>query len=247
MRKVKKIKLQFVNDFVIVNNQHWRYSHEGKIFLIYTEDILLENPLIIENLVKEGYTTMRVLINNKLIDLPINFKYIGNQDRRRNISFDRKISKSEVSESYRFVISVEIKGKEINNFYVREEDSSVRFLNYACENEYPAVVSDEKIKLFGKPVKQEPGSIFWEYPIWRTSKEFRQPFSSIDKIIGTKKFYTTDAIGDEDEVANTKFTGKEERIVLDLHNFDESIYHIFMAHNNCVDIEWESSSSIFAE
>ena len=43
----------------------------------------------------------------------------------------------------------------------------------------------------------------------------------------------------ENEYAKTKFTGEEERIVLDLHNFDENIYNIFKDHNNCVVIEWK--------
>jgi hypothetical protein len=169
MRKIIKTHINYSDDYILFQNKAWRYSKKARVYKPFSEDVLIENPKIIDGLKKDGFTTMQVLLNRNFIEVPIDFKYIGNQDRKIDIGFHKYISKSEVSESYQFVISVEIKGKEINNFYVREEDSSVRFLNYACENEYPAVVSDEKIKLFGKPVKQEPGSIFWEYPIWRTS------------------------------------------------------------------------------
>ncbi len=64
---------------------------------------------------------------------------------------------------------------------------------------------------------------------------YTQPSSAIDKIVCIKKYRDINKFGTAKE---DDYTGEEEEYVLDLHNFDEKLYKMFLEHQ-ILEITWE--------
>src|SRR5690606_34413402 len=81
-------------------------------------------------------------------------------------------------------------------------------------------------KIFGEP-KNIPELENEKYGSGKMYFYYIVPKSKIDKIIGIKRYRDTSTFG---QVDGEQFTGEEEEMVLDLHNFDENTYRIFKEH-----------------
>ncbi len=181
--------------------------------------------------------------------VPIEIKLIESQ-RFEEISFIKELKSKDISELYCIHLSIEIKGKEINRFYqygILDRPFTdlpyLGFVNTIDEVYRPGVYTEEKSKLFGTPVDPQKNvrSIFGERERVDMPKEYKVHLNDVDKFIATKVSYNTDAIGSENEEKHTLPTGKEERIVLDMRNFDEEVYKYFLDHK-ILQFEWEEEA-----
>lgn len=96
---------------------------------------------------------------------------------------------------------------------------------------YIEMPNDENLKsqmalFFGKP-QNIPELDNEKYGSGKNYFYYIVPKSKINKIIGIKKYRDTSTFGQPD---GEQFTGEQEKIILDLHNFDENIYKIFEEH-----------------
>ncbi len=124
-----------------------------------------------------------------------------------------------VESFYEFSILVEIEGIRIcgvDNF-----GDKICF-SFPDDDE---IVKNKMVKLFGEP-QVHPQNKDDKYGQFAKNYFFISR-TQMDKIIGIKKYRDTSTIGQPD---GEQFTGEEEEIVLDLHNFDENIYKIFEEH-----------------
>ena len=133
-----------------------------------------------------------------------------------------------VDSFYEFDLLVELEGIE-NKRFGKVGDFGIEFCIPASDFSHPNLLDDEQLKnkmveLFGEP-QVHPLNENDKYG--RFSKEYFIPKSKINKIIGIKKYRDTSTIGQPD---GEQFTGEQEEIILDLHNFDENIYKIFEEH-----------------
>lgn len=170
----------------------------------------------------------------KLLFIPISKELIEYYTTKEEFRNNREITLSNNNLSnnvdlfYEFDLLIEIESIE-NKRFGRIGDFGTEicipasdFLHFnLLDNEQ---LKNKMIKLFGEP-KVHPQNESDKYG--RFSKEFFIPKSKIKKIIGIKKYRDISTIGQPD---GEQFTGEEEEIVLDLHNFDENVYKIFEEH-----------------
>jgi len=147
------------------------------------------------------------------------FRRYGEIQKWEKNSFDyipiyREFEKEEVKEYYRFDLKLEVRGLICTNFIL---DTRIRMFYYLGESGIDASVYDS---VFGKR-KRYIGSPepLAEYYAFYTK--------DVDKVIGTKSYYTIDSIFEE----TFELGGKTEEFVLDMHSFDNDIYQLFKKHH----------------
>ncbi len=225
------------NFIVLYENDKWVYDLEtGSITDFYSLEKLLEDKDYLETVINKGFNNYEKGFDSnedfeyKSFYIPIsrNFLEFYKQNWEEEEYLDNEIclcninlTQETVQSFYEFSLGVEVEGLRI--FY-----SVSSFDNETIECYFPRdddEMEKKLISLFGEP-QVHPANEGDKYG--RLSKNyFFFPKSKIDKIIGIKKYRDIATIGQSD---GEFFTGEEEEFILDMHNFDESIYKIFEEH-----------------
>ncbi len=232
--------------FVLLEDSPIRYGIGNKrVGISVKKKEILKDLNLIKGLKNKGYHKM----GYDSLEVPIEFNLIENIEKEV-IWFIRDIKTKDVEELYWIHLSIEIKAKEIKRFYQYglldrpfTDLPYLGFVNTIDEVYRPGVYTEEKNKLFGAPVDPQKNvrSIFGERERVDMPKEYKVHLNDVDKFIAKKVYYNTDAIGSENERKITLPTGKEERIVLDMRNFDEKVYKYFLDHK-ILQFEWEEEA-----
>ncbi|BDC98854.1 hypothetical protein [Persicobacter psychrovividus] len=232
--------------FVLLEDSPIRYGIGNKrVGVGIKKNEILKDLKLVKGLKNKGYHKM----SYDSLEVPIEINLIENIEKEV-IWFIRDIKTKDVEELYCIHLSIEIKGKEINRFYRYclldrpfTDLPYLGFVNTIDEVYRPGVYTEEKGKLFGDPVDPQKNvrSIFGERERVDMPQEYKVHLNDVDKFIATKVYYNTDAIGSENEEKHTLPTGKEERIVLDMRNFDEKVYKYFLDHK-ILQFEWEEDT-----
>jgi hypothetical protein len=206
------------SNFVIFRGQLFRYNGKSRI---YSKEIILINDFIknaklFDKIKKSDFNQFNVLSNYVYSDNSREnlIKYFTERKNRLNdnvIRLYRQLTPKEIDCYYKFDVCLEIKG------------ILIRPGQYIQHGDYPndvAIVFEERNHWhLGR--KQIPA------PMEPQISAHLVPKKDIDKIIGIKRFKNIELLGTEKE---DSFTGEQEEFVLDLNEFDEKVYQIFLQH-----------------
>lgn len=238
MGKILKINAS-VYQFIIVNGKLYGYkSHSGRIVDSFSIEKLLSDSDYYNSTLERGFKyyekdfwnknderkTFYIPLSKEFIEYYIlywkeNF-YDEGYIPLYNISL-----KSNTIIVYDFFIQVEICGLR-TKFIQSLIDDSLIYIEKPYNNRE---IEKKMTTILGVP--QVPSDI--GYDKYGPHYYYIVPTDKIDKIIGIKRFKDTSTFGKCD---GEKLTGKEEELILDLHNFNENIYEIFKEHG-MVEIE----------
>lgn len=238
MGKILKINAS-VYQFIIVNGKLYGYkSHSGRIVDSFSIEKLLSDSDYYNSTLERGFKyyekdfwnknderkTFYIPLSKEFIEYYIlywkeNF-YDEGYIPLYNISL-----KSNTIVVYDFFIQVEICGLR-TKFIQSLIDDSLIYIEKPYNNRE---IEKKMTTILGVP--QVPSDI--GYDKYGPHYYYIVPTDKIDKIIGIKRFKDTSTFGKCD---GEKLTGKEEELILDLHNFNENIYEIFKEHG-MVEIE----------
>jgi len=234
-----KINLRRGESVKIDGKNHIYINDFRAIFRLKFEDYYTDST-ILESFIKQGYQFVYDRTEEK--DIELNEENLLKQDIEGYdyVVLVYQFDKNNVSEFFRYRVSIQIKGIHIIQFepLTRIHDvldrNTITFIGY---DGHPDGIfgkyGDKMDELFGPRYKCENWQLsdFCRYP-W----EYRQPITAIEKIFLTKEFYDPSYIGTKSVY---HLTGEKEILELDLRNPDMDIYRQMNAIEQCVEIEWE--------
>lgn len=225
--------------------------NSGRITQGVKTEQLLSNRLLLKEIIQNGFDSYEknfegreknlwdngmVTYNrqNKKFYIPISENFIefyqlnwtsDNWNKEYITLSNTHLSQDNIDSFYEFSILVEIEGIRIGDVDNFGDKICFSFPNDNQE------VKNKMIELFGEP-QVHPQNMDDKYGQFAKNYFFIDR-TRMDKIIGIKKYRDTSTIGQPD---GEQFTGKQEEIILDLHNFDENIYKVFKEHQ-MIDLE----------
>lgn len=203
------------DDFLIMDGLLYNYSfHNMKVFKRFNYSITKTRENLKDSISK--YNLDEIKLNGQFQKINLSNIDLYSLLNKTNCFYSNGLIKDKITSFYQIKTALEIKGKRVFDFYqIPGNYNEVRFDYH--ENGLP--MRDPYYREFFGPAVQCAHD---------RGVEFVQPIENIDKIIGLKKYRNPEWLGTERE---KEFNGKEEEIVLDMRNFDNSIYEIFKQHD----------------
>lgn len=231
----------YSNTIVVIDGILFTYSYQGYVSSLISLDEIYANPSSLSELRKQGYTKFKSYIKGETERLNTfeNLVDYVNKTGAQWIGFRRYLNPSDVTEFFRYEVTIQICGKHITTFYplmdyvTTVDENIVTFLTY--EGNSKAIFGkfgSEADALFGPQYPTKSAIFITDF---RTTYEYRRPITDIEKIFLTKRYRDPAVIGTADDHC---YNGKVEVLELDLHNPDMAVYAQMRAIDNCIEVEW---------
>jgi hypothetical protein len=215
--KVKEINFYLtMSDFVLINRDIERYNGGKKIHKQVKIDDLIQNKNSFDDILSLGFNKVEKLVDFTsftFIEENVSISYLEERKTKGDskVILHKNINVNEVSSFYKFEVWLEIKGVKI------------RPGQYIENVIYP----DDIIIVFDDRNHWHLGRMQIPAPMEPRISAHLVPKKDIDKVIGIKRFKNIEWLGTEME---DTFTGEKEEYILDLNQFEESVYQVFLQH-----------------
>lgn len=241
-------KITFIDrniDWLIFKGKLEYYTiNSGRITQGFKIKQLLENEQLLKKVIEDGFDSYekkylgykkRFFPNGNSVSYSIYKKFYIPISQNFIEFYQLNWTNDNWNKEYITLSNTHLNGKNVESFYefsILVEIGGIRicgvdnFGDKICFS-FPddEIIKNKMMELFGEP-QVHPQNKDDKYGQF-AKDYFFVPQSRIDKIIGIKKYRDTSTIGQPN---GEQFTGEQEEIILDLHNFDENIYKIFEEH-----------------
>lgn len=229
----RELNIRFTcNSFILYQSEIFENHNHPYVARQYDVRILMHNQNEIDWLKKSDYYYKRkdieyvpskeLLLNEyeKIMQEEKEDGYYLNY--RYDIYFHKNTTLEKIQSFYDFCLEIEISEMRLK-FQTSQAYVDAIYLKVPWKKE-ELELRQKMTTLFGNP-KVVPEN---EHEKYGGIPDYIIPISKIDKIIGIKKYRDKTYIEDS---YNRHYTGQEEEIILDLHDFDFDIYQTFEKHN----------------